>query len=992
MQIPRLDSVWQFLLFAIGLSFSGTTTLAQIVPDNTLNTQVDSNGNVIEITGGQTRGDNLFHSFQDFSVRIGNEAFFNNAENISNIFSRVTGSSISNIDGLIRANGDASLFLINPNGIIFGEGSRLDIGGSFLSSTAESIVFADGEFSATDIDTPPLLTINAPIGLNLGSNPGAIVNRSTVEDSEGNSVGLEVLEGNNLSLVGGEIVFEGGKATARGGKIELGGLAAAGTVSINEDGGLTFSDDIAKADVFLNNSALIDASSRSGGDIVIHARNLELTENTFVKTGIRAEPDFTDADDVRGGDIKIDLTGKLTLDLSRILNQVEPNGVGNAGQIVITTGSIAATNGGQIDATTSGRGNAGNITINATGDLIFDGEGFDNLDSSIVSLVNENAVGDAGDVTIYTEGNLNLTNGGRVDVSSNSRGNGGNITISTMGDLSFIGEDSEELGSGVTSLVNPQAAGDSGNITISTKGNLTLTNRGRIDVSNNSTSPGNAGNATISVGGNLTIDGEKNFKGFGSGIVSVVNESQGDSGDINISTEGNLNLTNGGQISTNVNAQGNGGDITINAMGDITFDGDDINGDGSGAISLIGQGIQGNAGDITISTQGKLSLTGGGRVDASSNRGEGNAGSVEIVATDDIFFAGEDSRGFGSGATSQVNPGVAGNSGGITIFTQRDLTLKDGGRVDTSTNALGNAGFIDITALGDITFEGKAINGEGSGVTSQVNPQATGNAGRITISTQENLILKDWGRVDVSINALGDGDNPGESNAERANIVVQVANNIFMDGNSLISAQAIGNANGGNLNIDAEFIVVVPNSNSDIIADAEQGQGGNITIDARSLFGIEERPLDNLTNDINASSEFGLSGMVEIDILEVDPSQDSLDVPVVPIEIELAQTCEPSRNGDRSELVVTGRSGLPDSAESNLNGGFVLEDWRVEDSSGTVGRSPEHEPRRNVKRVEPIVEADGWVVDRQGKVVLIADNPHREPSSLTKPAANCSVN
>ena len=140
-------------------------TLAQVTTDGTVNTQVNQNGNSAEITGGETRGGNLFHSFQDFSVPTGNEAFFNNANDISNIFSRVTGGNISNINGAIRANGSASLFLINPAGIIFGENARLDIGGSFYSSSASSILFEDGEFSATDLTTPPVLTINAPIGL-----------------------------------------------------------------------------------------------------------------------------------------------------------------------------------------------------------------------------------------------------------------------------------------------------------------------------------------------------------------------------------------------------------------------------------------------------------------------------------------------------------------------------------------------------------------------------------------------------------------------------------------------------------------------------------------------------------------------------------------------------------------------------------------------------------------------------------------------------------
>ena len=155
---------------------------AQVTPDGTTNTTVNADGNNFTINDGDRAGNNLFHSFQDFSVPNSGEAFFNNADAIANIFSRVTGGNISNIDGLIRANGSANLFLLNPAGIIFGENGRLDIGGSFLGSTADRILFPEGEFSATDLDNPPLLTINAPIGLNFRDEPENIVNQSVSDN------------------------------------------------------------------------------------------------------------------------------------------------------------------------------------------------------------------------------------------------------------------------------------------------------------------------------------------------------------------------------------------------------------------------------------------------------------------------------------------------------------------------------------------------------------------------------------------------------------------------------------------------------------------------------------------------------------------------------------------------------------------------------------------------------------------------------------------
>src|ERR671932_767212 len=162
------------------IAVSGNYAVAQVASDNTLGAEsslvTSPQAGVFQIEGGATKGTNLFHSLSEFSVPSNGVVYFNNALNIQNIITRVTGGSVSNIDGMIAANGTANLFLLNPNGIIFGPNASLNIGGSFVGSTASSLNFADGtQFSATAAQTTPLLTVSVPIGLQFGGNPGRIV-------------------------------------------------------------------------------------------------------------------------------------------------------------------------------------------------------------------------------------------------------------------------------------------------------------------------------------------------------------------------------------------------------------------------------------------------------------------------------------------------------------------------------------------------------------------------------------------------------------------------------------------------------------------------------------------------------------------------------------------------------------------------------------------------------------------------------------------------
>ena len=177
-----LNSLIILAIVVISSSYSNKVK-AQITPDESLGNEssvvtpnVEIKGKTADrIDGGAIRESNLFHSFSEFNVGEGQNVYFANPNNIENIFTRVTGNNPSNILGTLGVDGAANLLLLNPNGILFGKNSSLDIEGSFFGTTAESLIFRDGaEFSAVEPQNS-LLTISVPFGLQVGANPGNIL-------------------------------------------------------------------------------------------------------------------------------------------------------------------------------------------------------------------------------------------------------------------------------------------------------------------------------------------------------------------------------------------------------------------------------------------------------------------------------------------------------------------------------------------------------------------------------------------------------------------------------------------------------------------------------------------------------------------------------------------------------------------------------------------------------------------------------------------------
>ena len=909
--------LWRSLLLGLCLSNAiAHQVQAQIIPDGTTNTTVNPTNSVINIEGGDRAGDNLFHSFEEFSVPNGSEAFFNNSNDIVNIFSRVTGGDISNIDGLIRANGDASLFLINPAGIIFGEGAALDLGGSFTASTAESIVFTNNvEFSTTDATEPPLLTINQPLGLNFGNNPG---------DIAVNGSNLEVNNSETLALFGGNVTITGGQIIAPGANIELGGLTAAGQISFTQSedtfNSFSFPEGVARGDITLTNGAEVNVQASGGGNIKVNARNLELSGGESGESSIIAGIG-SESLEAQAGEIVLDLTGDIIVDRkSSIFNSVEESAVGNAGGINITTNNLFL-NGGQIFTSTFGQGNTGKITIDANGTIEAAGESSQGFPSGIFSRVEESAVGNAGGINITTT-NLSLTQSGTVDSSTAGQGNTGKITIDANGTIEAVGESSQGFPSGIFSRVEESAVGNAGGINITTT-NLSLTQGGTVDSS--TAGQGNTGKITIDANGTIEAVGESS-QGFSSGIFNIVEESAvGNAGGIDITTT-NLSLIRGGQISASTFSQGDAGKITIDANGTIEAVGETSEGFLSGIFSRIESEARGDSGGIDITTT-DLSLTRGSVVEASTN-GQGDAGKIALVANGTIEADGESSQGFASGIFSIVEDTGRGNAADVSINTL-NLSLTNGAEISVESLGQGNAGNLSIKA--------------------------------------NSLSLK---RASLFASTpVGTGGN----------INLQIAENLTLRNNSTISAQALQEANGGNIDLNADFVIAQPNQNNDIIAAADRGTGGNINITTNAIFGLESRSSipENNTNDLDASSELGVDGTIQINELEVNPIEVLEELPVEVIDVTELVSQNLCQQGG-SEFVVTGKGGTAPSPTQARDGSVSEVDLVKpvpfsEVEAATQAPAPEGSSE--------IVEAQGWVVNDRGMVELVASKTDVDSST-----------
>ncbi|OLP17291.1 hypothetical protein BST81_15860 [Leptolyngbya sp. 'hensonii'] len=616
-----------------------------------------------------------------------------------------------------------------------------------------------------------------------------------------------------------------------------------------------------------------------------------------------------------GGTVVIDSRGAVTT--------LGATGLSTNGSIsaAATVGAATVRNGGQVTVLANGP-----ISTATTNVSSFAGNGGNVLMQSksgiTLRVINASALqtqnpGNGGTVTVLSGGNIEmLANPGAASGITSAGVQGGLITLQSQGDI---------LAKGKNQIANESQGSQGSDIIIQAKnfyGTGTL-----ISTSSTGTGAANASNINIQVDGTLQL--------IGGSVASnvAIQGGTGNAGKIEIQAN-QIQLLDGATVSSE-NAQlgtGKSGDILLKGTTSIELNNATIR-------NRVALDASGSGGTVTIQT-GTLTLS---KVSTlfSQTEGTGTASQVSVWANQ-VYLSDQ------SSIDSSVSNGKSG-MGGMIQVQANTLKLDSGAKIIARTAGQGDAGTIVINVTDQI-----AIDGDGTGIFANTIAGATGKGGDIKIDP--NLVILTNGAT-ISVNSQGSGPggsiflqannltlNNGKivatsSSTQGGNIFLTVPGIIQMTNNSQISATSGitgGAGDGGNITISTLFLVALPNQNSDITANAFLGKGGNIQITAQALFGIAYQsalttPQVNTTNDITASSTFGVNGVVIINTPGVDPSKGLGPLPgdLVDASRLVAQGCGGPAVATTGRFVLLGQGGLPANPGELLTSDATLEDTRL---------------------------------------------------------------
>ncbi|MGC1217748.1 MAG: S-layer family protein [Phormidesmis sp.] len=683
---------------AIGAVVVAKPTLAQtIAVDGSTATQLSGANCAVDctITGGLRDGNgsgpNLFHSFSLFNVGSSASVTFTDP-GVENIFSRVTGPTLSAIEGTLKVDGSANLFLLNPNGITFGENARLELQGSFLASTGDRIVFADNiEFSANPSSLPSLLTVNVPLGVQFGASPRPITlqgrGHSLVYDEfEGTvarslpTTGLTIPNGQTLALLGGDIVMQGANLISDSGHIEVASLGGNAFVQFNSDrfgSNLNNSFDYSRSNAFkdieISQQSSIDVSGNNAGSLQMQGRQINISEGsaliaqTLTSGGGQIFVNVAESLNMTG----VELSATEPMPTSIYL-EITPGAMGDgSSQLTVTTPQLTLQSGAQIGLGIAGGGTSGIVDISAQTIALDGGSGatFSGIFAAVLPVLSPpfglppGAVGQGGDINI-TANQLRLTDGAQIVASTFGPGNAGNIAIEA--------NDIEVLGARPASASGPGSP------------------------------------SSIVSASEIPVLGPPRFP-------PLLPNGSGKGGGLTILTD-RLEVAEGGQISVATNSSNPAGNLRIEASDSIELRGGTAAGrSGLFASSRIGTGTGGN---IQVDTN-RLSLLEGATINASNFAstlsgpppGSGAAGNIEISATaitlkDGSLITTDTVSGDRANITLQSDSLVLRRGSNITTNATGTAT---GGNISIDTTALLAFENSDITANADDNFGGRVI-------------------------------------------------------------------------------------------------------------------------------------------------------------------------------------------------------------------------------------------------------------------------------------------
>jgi filamentous hemagglutinin family protein len=885
---------------------AATPALAQITPDGTLGAERSVVTPSERIEGGATRGVNLFHSFREFNVGELQRVYFANPAGISNILTRVTGSTRSEIRGLLGVDGGANLFLLNPNGILFGPNARLDIRGSFVASTASSFRFGDGsEFSSTDPQAPPLLMVSLVPGLQYGARAiGDIQNEASLAVAPGQSL---TLFGNTVTSRG-SLVAPGGTVQVLGDRVGLFGNALVDVSSPTGGGTVLIGGDFQgkgtvpnATETFVGANAVIKAdaiAAGNGGKVIVWGDRLTRFFGSISAQGgassgngglveVSGKESLVYSGQVNTG-AAFGTIGTLLLDptdievnsgsLNFFLNTVDQFSDANFPGSTINVFAInSATSNVVLQATN-------NITFNATINMVNFGVGLTAQAGNNI-FVNQPITTRGGGITLITD---DLTSGfpsgnGSIFVNSQINAREANLSLKAGGDI--IAANGVPFGS---SAFTP--SGNTGNVMINAGGRLVLPEGADILTFDSTT--GNKGNLIIAAK-SIEISGISSTTGKQGGLFT--SSGTGNSGNILINTE-RLSISNGAAIDAGTDGVGNAGSITIYARA-IEIDGTENNGFVSGIRSQsYGSGAAGN-----MTVEARQVLLRNGATFSTTATGAGDAGELVLRKVDSLTLQNQ----------AQVISASKGTGDAGKLVIEANSVVASGQSIIAST-ALGSANAADLS----IQASSVEISGQ-----SYIASVATGggNAANLSINVRDSLILSNdsfisassipgsvpgniligTSQLNLSQSSIGNDRTTDLSNAGGLSIR---ANSIRISDKSVLSADSFTIGNGSNLSINTGDLLVQNNS---IIRTSSNnlGEAGNLTIQANSV---------TLANNSEISTNGTVSGR------GADLSIHAGELNLTNSQILKAD----SSGGDAGSLTVhaTGSALISDASSISVNG------------------------------------------------------------------------